>query len=332
MERMKGFDKKYRDCPDYILGITREIWEDRNIHTLRECYANDIIVRSPTSVVVGNQDVIAATLATLHEFPDRTLLGEDVIWTGTPETGFLSSHRILSTATHGGDGVYGPATGTPIHYRIIADCHARNNTIDDEWIIRDQGAIVRQLGWEPAAFVADRLQRISDDLPQTLTPATDRAGPYTGQGNTNPWGARLAEIITRILQADLGAIPDTYDRACALHHPGGRTAHGRQAADGFWISLRSAFPDAELTIHHVMGREDDRMPPRAALRWSLWGRHTGMGAFGTPSGALVYVLGITHAEFGPYGLRREYTLYDELAIWQQILSPTANPGTASSNG
>ena len=50
----------------------------------------------------------------------------------------LSSHRILSTATHAGDGVYGKATGTKLRYRIIADCHARNNRIDDEWLIRDQ--------------------------------------------------------------------------------------------------------------------------------------------------------------------------------------------------
>ncbi len=323
---MKGFDSKDAGCPDYILGITREIWEDRNIHTLRECYAEDIIVRSPTGVVVGNEGVIAATLATLHEFPDRTLLGEDVIWSGTAEDGFLSSHRILSTATHAGDGAYGPASGTPIHYRILADCHARNDTIDDEWIIRDQGGIVRQLGMEPETFVTDRIE-LGETLTPVLTPATDCLGPYRGQGNTSPFGARLAEIITRIMGADLAAIPDCYDRACTLHYPGNRHTHGWQAADGFWIGLRSAFPDADFTIHHVIGREDDLMPPRAALRWSLWGRHTGVGAFGPPSGAMVYVLGITHAEFGPYGLRREYTLYDELAIWQQILAPETGPGT-----
>jgi hypothetical protein len=97
---MKGFDPKFRDFPDYIIGITKEIWEDRGIATLHRYYAPDIVVRSPASVVVGNQGVIAATMATLAEFPDRTLLGEDVIWSGTPEEGMLSSHRLLSTATH----------------------------------------------------------------------------------------------------------------------------------------------------------------------------------------------------------------------------------------
>ena len=106
---MKGFDAKWTDFPDFILGITREIWEDRGIATLQHYYTPNIPVRSPGSMVVGNEGVIAATMATLAEFPDRRLLGEDVIWSGTPEEGMLSSHRILSTATHLGDGVYGEA-------------------------------------------------------------------------------------------------------------------------------------------------------------------------------------------------------------------------------
>ena len=132
---MKGFDPKWRDFQDYILGITAEIWEGRGIATLHHYYAPDIPVRSPGSMVIGNQGVIAATMATLSEFPDRRLLGEDVIWSGSPEEGMLSSHRILSTATHSGDGVYGNATGQTLCYRIIADCHAINNQINDEWLI-----------------------------------------------------------------------------------------------------------------------------------------------------------------------------------------------------
>ena len=104
---MKGFSDRFIDFPDYILGITMEIWEGRGLGTLNTYYSHDIIVRSPGSLVIGNANVIGATMATLAEFPDRRLLGEDVIWSGTPEEGMLSSHRILSTATHLGDGVYG---------------------------------------------------------------------------------------------------------------------------------------------------------------------------------------------------------------------------------
>ena len=33
-------------------------------------------------------------------------------------------------------------------------------------------------------------------------------------------------------------------------------------------------------------------------------------------------MGMCHAEFGPWGLRREFALYDEVAIWKQILMQT----------
>lgn len=142
---LAGFDARWKDETDFILGLTKEIWEDRGIATLDRYYADDIVVRSPASVIVGNKDVIGATMATLAEFPDRQLLGEDVITCASADGGFLSSHRLLSTATHTHHGVYGAPTGKRLQYRIIADCHAVSNQIDDEWLIRDQGAIVRQL-------------------------------------------------------------------------------------------------------------------------------------------------------------------------------------------
>ena len=96
---MKGFDSKWRDVPHFIIGITQEIWEDRQIASLTHRYAPGLIVRSPASVVVDNTRVIAATMATLAEFPDRQLPGEDVIWCEDPiladddSDAFLSSHR-----------------------------------------------------------------------------------------------------------------------------------------------------------------------------------------------------------------------------------------------
>ena len=321
---MKGFSNRFKDFPDYIIGITREIWEERGIATLNEYYAPDIPVRSPGSVVTGNQGVIAATMATLAEFPDRTLLGEDVIWSGTPEDGMLSSHRLHSTATHSNDGVYGEATGKKLNYRIMADCHAINNQINDEWLIRDQGAIVRQLGLDPKDYAAELIAKEGgpDNCVKPLTPYNDVDGPYKGAGNQNSWGQEYADILSRIMSADMAVIPAKYDRAVNLEYPGGVSGLSHKDADQFWMSLRSAFPSAVFKIEHQIGRNDEMMPPRAAIRWSLWGKHDGWGAFGAPTGAEIYVLGISHAEFGPWGLRREWTLYDETAIWKQILMST----------
>ncbi len=322
---LKGFDPKWKDFPDYILGITHEIWEARGIAKLHHYYAPDIVVRSPASVVVGNQNVISATMATLAEFPDRELLGEDVIWSGSAEKGdLLSSHRLISTATHLHDGIYGKASGKKLTYRIMADCAARDNVIYDEWLIRDQGAIVTQMGWDAKTFTADLITREGgpDKCVKPLTPKTDRKGAYKGRGNDHVVGKRHAEILTRIMNADISVIKTEYDRACQLELPGGLTGHSWAAADKFWMSLRAAFPNAAFKIDHQVGREDAHMPPRSALRWSLHGKHEGWGAFGAPTGAEVYVLGISHAEFGPWGLRRDYTIYDEAAIWKQILLKT----------
>ena len=319
---MRGFDNRWGDFPDYILGITREIWEDRGLGArMRDYYHPDVVVRMPGGISLGEPAATWATLSTLTEFPDRVLLGEDVIWSGDPDAGMLSSHRILSTATHAGAGAFGPATGRRITWRAIADCYARDNQISDEWLIRDNGAVVRQLGHDPRDWAAAEIAAGRAGTP--FSPATDIPGPYDGAGNESEPGQTYADLLSRLMQAEFSVIPAEWDRACHLEYPGGVTAHGHAAADAFWLGLRAAFPSADFTLHHIIGRPDDPlMPPRAAVRWSLDGLHSGWGAFGAPTGAEVHVMGIAHAEFGPWGLRREWVLYDETAIWKQILMQT----------
>ena len=331
-----GFAEQWRSEEDFILGITREIWEDRGIGTLTHRYGPELVVRSPASVVKGNRGIIAATLATLAEFPDRELPGEDVIWVAVSPGSFLSSHRLICWATHTGAGAYGAPTGRRLRYRILADCFCEGDAVTDEWLVRDQGAIVRQMGFELVPWVRDLIAREGgpEACTQPFTPERDLPGPYAGRGNDHWAGRTLADLLTRLTASELSAIPAHWDRACELHYPGHHEAHGHAEADRFWLSLRAAFPSARFEIHHAIGREDPLLPPRAALRWSLDGRHDGWGMFGRPTGAQVHVMGMTHAEFGPYAggpgghrpdaptIRREWTLIDEAAIWKQILLAT----------
>lgn len=325
------FSKRWPDFRDYIIDITKEIWEDRGIGTLHHYYAPDIPVRSPMGVSRGNEAVIAATMATVHEFPDRQLYAEDVIYSADETHGFLSSHRILSTGTHLADGAFGPATGKRFQIRIIADCAAKNDQIYDEWLIRDYGGIVRQLGLDPQDYARALIRHEGGaaKAKRPLTPETDVPNVYHGRGNANPWGERYAGMLRRIMAADFNLIHTHYDRAVIGEYPGARQALGREAVAAFWVGLRAAFPSATFEIHHQIGMDQDMLPPRAAIRWSLTGRHDGWGAFGPPTGAHVHVMGLAHAEFGPYGpegigLRREYALYDEIAIWKQILLHTGD--------
>ncbi|WP_072777815.1 ester cyclase [Marivita hallyeonensis] len=323
---MPGFDGRWADVPDFILGITKDIWEDRGIQTLHDYYGPDLVVRSPASVIRGNAGIIAATEATLAEFPDRQLLGEDVIWCATGEDSFLSSHRLYCTATHEGSGMYGAPTGRTLAYRILADCWCRENGVLDEWLVRDQGAIVRQMGGDVVDWTRALIAREGgpEHCVKPMTPETDLPGPYTGQGNDDAWGHTLADILTRIASAEFSVIPAQYDRAAELAYPGHKNGAGPTDADKFWMTLHASFPNAEFSVDHIIGMDEPLSPPRAAVRWSLHGVHSGWGMFGTPTQAPVYIMGITHAEFGPRGLRREWTLIDETAIWKQILLKTGD--------
>ena len=317
---MKGFSNQFKDLPDYILKITKEIWEDRGLATLHHYYGKDIPMRFPSGLVRGNAGVIDGTLATLAEFPDRQLLGEDVIWSGNDDDGFLSSHRLVTSGTHTGYGAFGAPTGKRFTVRTIADCAAKNDVIDDEWLIRDVGGVARQLGWDPADYA--RYQIKTEGGPDTCVkpfhPDHDVQGPYKARGNDNEWGRRLTDILTRIMDKDFTVIRAEYDRAVRTEHWGARGDWSWDFPETDWMRLRSSFPTAKFAIHHQIGRADAGTPHRAAVRWSLTGKHSGPGCFGAPTGAEVHVMGITHAEWGEWGLRREYTLIDEVAIWKQI--------------
>ncbi len=147
----------------------------------------------------------------------------------------LSSHRLYCTGTHLGESQFGPATGKSVHFRAIADCYAIDNQITDEWLVRDYGGLAKQLGRtakEAAAkIIAD--EGGPDQCTPPLTAETNLEGPYKGRGNDNEWGARYAEILQRIMAADLAVIPEQYDRAVRGAYAGDLAARGWGEVDKF---------------------------------------------------------------------------------------------------
>ncbi len=322
---MKGFDSHFKDLSDYILKITYQIWEEKDVESIKKYYAKDIPVRSPAGVIYGPELVVQATYATLDEFPDRKLLGEDVIWIGNEDLGFLSSHRILTKATHLKDGVYGKASGKKLTYRVIADCACKNNQVYDEWLVRDQGAVVRQLGIDPKEYAINLIEK-EGGLDNALAPY-DQNTPFKSTyiapilHNFNP-GNHYAEILKSIMDDNKQTFEIDYDRAVQQFQPGGLIKNGSDEVRRFWLNLRTAFPDSIFNIEHISFIEEKDQPKKAAIRWSLVGPHNGNGIFGSASGANVYIMGINHAEFGERGIKNEWILYDETMIWKQILMKT----------
>jgi predicted ester cyclase len=318
---MKGFDKKYVDFPDYILKITKQIWEGKDVESIGKFYTDNIPVRSPFGITYGNKPVIEATYNTLKEFPNRQLLGEDVIWNGNDDVGYHSSHRILSKGTHLGDGFYGKPTGKDIYYRVIADCACKDNQVYDEWIVRDQGAMVRQIGYSPKEFAqimidkeggiynAKKLFDKSEVKPSDYHPEDVRI---------NSAGEKYSKILNSVFEANYDF--SDYNRASSIYWPGNKLGHGREDVAKFWNSLKSIFTEIKFTIEHVGYLDEPIKNPRASIRWFLEGIHSNdSDDYGKKTNSKLFIMGINHVELNKDGIIREWVLFDEVAIWKQIL-------------
>ena len=67
----------YASVPDFIYGITREIWEDCGIGgKLDNYYVKDILLCAATGFTGSNDGVTAQTLQSLHLFHDRRFTAE----------------------------------------------------------------------------------------------------------------------------------------------------------------------------------------------------------------------------------------------------------------
>lgn len=320
---MKGFDAEFLDLEHYIRVITERIWEGRRIDDIRTYYSDPCIVETPAAVSTRVDEVVDGTRATLAMFPDRRLLAEDIIASGDEQGGFLSSHRIISTMTHRGDGAFGPASGRRIHARTVADCVCRDNRVIHEWLVRDQGAIARQIGLAPRDLAQTWLdQRGGWNKPQ--------AGPPPAGYRSHIGGEALARRYAQAV-ADLAAGSDpmgaVYDEA--VHHigPCETTRYGHQEVLGYWQSLFGSLQVDGFTVEHLALNTGAGRPDRVALRWRAATTHTNHaakeGLYGPATGRAVELMGINHAEFVNGRVLREWVLIDEVALWMQVLSPRA---------
>ena len=318
---MKGFDSKYKDFPDFILKITKQIWEGKDVNSIAKFYTDKIPVRSPFGVTYGNKPVIDATHATLKEFPDRQLLGEDVIWNGNDDSGYHSSHRILSKGTHLGDGFYGKPTGKKIYYRVIADCACKNNQVYDEWIVRDQGAMVRQLGYSPKEFAQMQINNENNlkIKKEVFNSKSDMESEYVPvKADNNSVGHKYSNILQKIFKQNYNF--KDYSRAANIFWPGNRIGHGREDIIKFWETLSKSFTNVKFSIEHIGFIEEKNKNPRVSIRWFLDGKHSEKSKeFGEATNNNVFILGINHAEFSKDNVIREWVVFDEVAVWKQIL-------------
>ena len=317
---MENFSSEFLTPEQYIIDITYNIWEERGIGRIHDWYAESCPVRSPHGVTNSVQDVVQHTLESMHDFPYRDLLAEDVI-IGDKPSGFYSSHRVRSVGMHTGSGSFGPATNRPVTILSIADCLCRDNRVIGEWLIRDQSVITLQLGLDLVAHGSAMGKR----NPQAYAIGNDamRQRWVDPNGLTMEGDKVIAERIVSTYDAiwnhkNLQIMHERYDRAVRLEGPAGHLCYGRARAGNLVSTILSSIPHGDFAAHHVIVCQEAERPVRVAMRWSYCGTHSGHGRYGKPAGSPLTILGISHFELRDGQIVNEWMVVDETAIYAQV--------------
>jgi predicted ester cyclase len=323
---MHGFDEEFVDIVDYIVRITHRIWEDKQVNLIYDYYSHNCVVYGSRGKSVGREAVVAATVQTMHAFPDRRPYADAVIWGGDDQHGFYSSHRLMGTGHHYGYSSYGPPTGKLIYWRTVADCFVRENRIVEEWIVRDELSVVRQMGLDPRAVARTVAKSLPRAFFDEIVPLVERhtssvlPAPLEPQGDPQQPGEQLRQLIHQLWNARaFGLIFERFATGYRFHGPSGRELVGRDEYLQYMLSLLAAFPNGRLLIEHVCATGDERSGYNVALRWTLLGTHEGFGIYGSPTGRHVRVLGMSHFHVQGGVLQEEWTVFDELALLAQLV-------------
>ncbi len=169
----------------------------------------------------------------------------------------------------------------------------------------------------------------ADNANKPFTPDQDVDGGYHGRGNDNEWGERYAT------RSAASWTPNITSSANTTTVPWSRTMRAAKpccpfgVSSTYWLGLRASFPNAKFEIHHQIGMDGDMLPPRASVRWSLDDLARWLGHIRPANrrprprhGHVPRRIGpFVHSEDGPRDatIRRETSLYDEVAIWKQII-------------
>ena len=331
VQSMRGFDETYVDIIDYIVRITHRIWEEKDIGYITDTYRHNSHVYDDYGLQYGSSKIVADTAHTINAFPDIRLFADEIIWAGNDEVGFHTSHRTVIMGHNSGYSRYGPPTGKKVELWCIANCVSLENEIFAEWVVYDTASLIRQLGFDLPQMARALGNELADSgvddprfgegqgLPGQAKPDYRQAPPVsTGAGGFdveeftrrtwhNIWNRRSLKEVTR-----------AYNLSLSFRGSSGRVFYGRGEYQSFILSLMAMFPDLMLQIDDIywMGNDDDCY--LVSVRWSLVGTHRGNGIYGAPSGRRINMWGITQQEIRDGVIHKEWMLFNEFAVMQQI--------------
>lgn len=337
---LQGFDEDYTDIVDYIVRCTHKIWEEGGMGLIYTHYQHNCLVHTPYGSSTGREDVLSGSIAVLSALPDRKLFADDVIWTRATATedgcldGFHTSHRISNVARNTGHGPYGPPTGRKVTYRAMANCYVKENRIAEEWLVRDEGALVRQLGLDPFEVARRLAERDSSQVAEPfgqgdtrrltgqLTPAV--MPPRKAEATVAEYPFDVEDFVRRSLHEIwnwrlFNRIHERFAPNYQCYTAGNRTIYGLGDYQAYVMALIAMFPDAFWQIDHLYWLGADEDGYRVACRWTLLGTHNGPGVYGPPSGRRASIMGISHFWIQGGLFVREWTVFDEVALLKQLV-------------
>ncbi|MYF69705.1 MAG: ester cyclase [Proteobacteria bacterium] len=313
---------------EFILGITFEIWECGRVERINDYYAADTQVFALSGLIHGAGGMIAGTRRMLEAFPDRLLLADDVIWSGSPAEGFYSSHRVLSPMTNTGPSAYGPPTGKRVRTLTIADCIVEGGRITREYLLRDHYSLVRQLGVDPRRAAEQMASERGAGTERWIEGEIARLSCGSGTAKGLPLPSPQADpsgFARQVIDSHLGANSDAVSNAAyasyaVMYRSPDELYSGRDSIKEHFAQLRQAISGCNVSIDHVACQPVDRDGLRIAVRWCAAGAHTG-DYLGIPAtGQSVFVLGSTHWRIVGEHIAMEWTVFDQLGVMAQLVS------------
>lgn len=331
---MRGFDDAYVDVVDWVIRSTDRIWEDQDIGYIYDCYAPDCRVYKDGGLEIGVEPVVESTVARINAFPDARHYADDVIWAGSEDEGFATSHRAINVGYHTGPWGYGPASGRKINTWVIANCVAREEVYFEEWLLGNLSArllqcgvdlvqAARQLGNDKAFTpIGDRqmteAERLVGGRPPRPHPAPDHSDGFDVEGFCR---ALWHDAYNR---RDLSVFDRTYERGVRWHGPTNREGYGIGMVRQMARELLATFPDLGVQVDEVywMGNEAEGFS--VSVRWSGLGTHRGTGGiYGQPTGRRVFVWGLSQLYVREGRVHEDWMLFNELDVLAQLLRDDA---------
>ncbi len=318
---MIGFDPEFVDIIDYILRITRRIWEGKQTHLCRDYYSDDCPIYTLAGMSVGAEEVTQNTDDTLKAFPDRVLHADAVICGGNDIDGFHTSHLIHTEMTNVGDSEFGPATGKFAAIKVIAHCIIKENRIIEEWLVRDNYSLVEQLGLDPHSVAKERAESEPQERFKIWRENEIARVNSDARSDDSLIGSMLDSIWN---SRRLTTVSERYASDAKLHASANREHSGLDDIQRFYAQLFEAFTDLRFSVDYVcdqafrLSEEDTPHGHHVAARWTLVGQHTEPGAYGEPTHVPVLIMGESQYHIIDGLIQEEWTVFDELSIMVQI--------------